>query len=596
MYIPLTFEGALQSCLYASGGYEQGFFISASQQYAFHVFSQTGSQQFEVLAGTLNNAKIAVVGGGGGGAFAYPAGGGGGGGVIVQDNVTLYGGIYNINVGRGGLEGNPGQGTSIGGTNLSLSVGGGNPGVGNVGGNSGTPTTFLGVGSTGLDRGGGGGGAAGNAYAFPSGLFNQGGPGISSSFGGDTGGMPFPVGYGNTKILGSGGNGSGGPYADPFSLYGRGGKGVNSNTQPGPAQAGRDGAVIIQYPINDYCKNFFNETGSCDCRQVIIDVTDGLNFYPDVSGSYLYTPCGTNTFVSGNLESHWPTTLCAASNSWYWFERSGPISGSSAGVANSGAECFSASYGVETCVTQSFPPTCNSNIYTFYNTGGGTDTIFWVPKNAINLSYTTLGVGAISYQCVSSGSIGSIGSYPYGGSEVIYLTASCQSTAITASWSSGFNFSYAEYTYTPCGGPVNGASIRLNKSVLGAVVRTANIGCVDTTFTGSWVYSGTIPSTTINRTGSCLNDYISTGSCGCTTTYNTCSCLSYLFTAGNDLPSTYTATNIMYCGSGVSGSIDIPINTSKTLCVVSQSAPYFGLTGIGASITLLGTCTTGSCP
>jgi|LakMenE18May11ns_1017448.scaffolds.fasta_scaffold9876413_2 hypothetical protein len=499
MYIPLTFEGALQTCLYASGGYEQGFFISGSQQYAFHVFSETGSQQFEVLAGTLNNAKIAVVGGGGGGAFASPAaGGGGGGGVIVQDNVTLYGGIYNINVGRKGIDEGAGTGTSMTGTNLSLSVGGGSPGVGNVGGNSGTPNSFSGAGGAG-SKGGGGGGAGAAADVFPTGLWNEGGRGISSSFGGNTGGMPFPYDYGNTKLFGGGGNGNGSSFDYNYSLYGRGGDGRTNGASPG-----RDGAVIIQYPINDYCKNFFNQTGSCDCRQVILDVTQGGGFYPDTSGSYLYTPCGTNSFVSGNLESHWPTTLCAASNSFYWYKFGGgfnPVSGSGGGFANSGAECFSASYGVQTCVTQSFTPTCNSQVVTFYAGSGSTSpqTVFWVSKNESNISSTTIENSSVIYKCISTGSIdsSSIAYYPYGISgigSVILPSASCNTITLTGT------------------GNRRGIAVLCNGAQT-TIIGTSGTYCID-----SQIPVRTVPgflSLQYTIGGTCLSGSFDTSSCGC---------------------------------------------------------------------------------
>ena len=64
MYIPLTFEGALQKCLFASGGVE-GFYISGNTQYAYHWF--TGSGQFVVNKGSIDNVEIYVIGGGGGG-------------------------------------------------------------------------------------------------------------------------------------------------------------------------------------------------------------------------------------------------------------------------------------------------------------------------------------------------------------------------------------------------------------------------------------------------------------------------------------------------------------------------------------------------
>ena len=51
----------------------------------------------------------------------------------------------------------------------------------------------------------------------------------------------------------------------------------------------------------------------------------------------------------------------------------------------------------------------------------------------------------------------------------------------------------------------------------------------------------------------------------------------------------------MNCGSGTSGSINLDPLTFIQLCVVSQSAAYFGLEG-GGEIRFIGTCTTGSCP
>jgi hypothetical protein len=499
MYIPLTFEGALQSCLYASGGFVQGFFISASQQYAFHVFNQTGSQQLQVLAGTLNNVKIAVVGGGGGGSDTSPAaGGGGGGGVIVQDNTILYAGTYTINVGKGGLPLDPGQATSIVGANLSLSAGGGNPGFGNVGGNSGTPNSFLGAAGTSA-QGGGGGGAAGNAYVNGSSLFNQGGPGITSSFGGDTGGMPFPFSYGNTKYLGAGGNGDQSGVSDPLSLYGRGGVGIAG----APGASGGDGAVIIQYPINDYCKNFFNETGSCDCRQLVISITDNLNFYPNITGSYQYTPCGTNTFASGTLEAYWPVTLCAASNSWYWYEYTGSVglpyiySASFSGFVDSGAECFSASYGVQTCVTQSFTPTnCGSNLFYSASIAG---TFFYVPTGSANINYYNVSAGTVGFGCISSGSVGSIGEYPNG------------LTGLNNTLSSN-SADYCRNTrFTPGSGTQTYSYYRCDNNT--QVIATTSVAVTVCARKGRPVTMTGIGSSIVDLGSGCMST--STGSCGC---------------------------------------------------------------------------------
>ena len=543
MYIPLTFEGALQKCLYASGGFEQGFFISGSDQYAYHLFKESG--KLEVLAGTIDSVEILVVGGGGGGASGTTAGGGGGGGINFVSDARLYTGTYNIIVGKGGkggvgtFSGNPGDSglpSSFSGANIYMAAGGGAGGSainGGSGGSSGTPTSFAG-GTNVATRGGGGGGASangGNASNSPA-RGGDGGAGLIYYFagiaqsvgcgGGGNGASSGQAGGAGCQSAGQGGDTTNGSQPGA-NIYGGGGGGQLINFTSDNGGDGGSGSVLIQYKINDYCKNWFNETGSCGCSQATFDVSDFIDFYPNITGSYQYTPCGSNVFASGSLQAEFPLTVCAASNSFVWYQYSGstpagPVSGGGGGFV-SGNNCFSASYGVQTCVPQYFTPTCTSSIFTFYaGTDGGTETLYWIPKNSSSISFDTLANNDITYKCVSTGSLGSIGYYPYGISgtgATIYATASCQSTAVTASWTSGFNYSFATYTYTPCGGPVNGSSIRLDKGVLGAVVRTANIGCVDTTFTGSWTFGGTGASVTVNQTGSCLNDYILTGSCGC---------------------------------------------------------------------------------
>lgn len=74
--------------------------------------------------------------------------------------------------------------------------------------------------------------------------------------------------------------------------------------------------------------------------------------------------------------------------------------------------------------------------------------------------------------------------------------------------------------------------------------------------------------------------------------YDTCSCLSYIFTAGG---SGGTASNILYCGSTISSSISMSAGQQLVLCVNSSSANYFSLSGAGSSIAYNGQCSTGSC-
>jgi hypothetical protein len=75
--------------------------------------------------------------------------------------------------------------------------------------------------------------------------------------------------------------------------------------------------------------------------------------------------------------------------------------------------------------------------------------------------------------------------------------------------------------------------------------------------------------------------------------YDSCSCLSYTFTAGG---SGGTASNILHCGSATSSSISMSAGQQLVLCVNSSSANYFGLSGAGSGIAFNGQCSTGSCP
>jgi len=514
MYIPLTFEGALQSCLYAQGGYEQGFFLSGSDQYAFHLFSQTGSgQQFQVLAGTLNNVQIGVIGGGGGGAVSLLNGaGGGGGGVIVSQNNILYAGTYSINVGRGGSGGawqpsiyNPGETgspTSISGTNLYLSVDGGKGGNGNVGGESGAPTAFSGSAGT-STRGGGGAGAGGAAIRIIPTQYGVPGPGITAYLGGQ---IPA-IGATGKLILATGGYGVNWEATDPTGSeqgqFGTGGDGRDYNSG-NDAQDGRNGAVIIQYKINDYCKNWFNETGSCQCSQTTfgIPLNESAQYF-DLTGSYFYTPCGRTDIASGSLISNFPVTTCVASGSWGRIIRSNQIGGQviTDGFA-SGNNCFSASYGVQTCTTQSFQSTCTSSYVTFVAGTGSTSpqSYYYVPKLSSSISYgDTLTNNYLTYKCVSSGS--SFGFYPTGisgGGSKIYFTAACNN--VTFRNNDGGN---KTYKYWKCNG-------QYTQAILGGY--TSASVCIDTTL--PYGFYGTTTNTNITVGADCISSYL-TGSCGC---------------------------------------------------------------------------------
>jgi hypothetical protein len=171
------------------------------------------------------------------------------------------------------------------------------------------------------------------------------------------------------------------------------------------------------------------------------------------------------------------------------------------------------------------------------------------------------------------------GAYPQGYVSPIVPSGSCDCVSTQFAGNGGKGHYGMSYSYIPCNNYIRYTSFIGPGATSAAICITA----------GSAQALGSADGT-ITVVGACT-----TGSCG-PILYNTCSCLSYQFNAGSDALQTYTATGIMDCGGTITASINIPVNTSKTFCVVSQSAPYFGLTGEGATITLLGTCTTGSCP
>jgi hypothetical protein len=463
MYIPLTFEGALQNCLIASSSY-QGTFISGGIQYGYHAI--TGSSTFEVYNGSLQAQIIVVGGGGGGGSSNRASGGGGGGQVKYLPAQQLYKGTYTIQIGQGGIGGTPtvpatqGGTTSIIGPGFSLSSIGGYPSLGTTGGNSGDGFTG-GTGCTNVSgnggAGGGGGGstaAAANVNCAQPTIATDGGAGLDISFGnydwsfGCGGGGGSSSGDGGRSCFGGDGFGNPGTAGGPNTGNGGGGSWISGLSCTGGN--GGSGVVIIQYRINDYCKNFFNETGSCGCREITFDITDPLNYYPDITGNYVYTPCGTNDLISGSIEAYYPKTVCASSGSYYWVKGDGAY-GNSLGIASSGPECFSANYGVQTCVTQSFVPTCESKVYSFYATGSSaTQTIHYVPKNSGSVVYESLANRNVIYKCISSGSFNQLGSgmQPYGitgnGNAV---TASCTQISVVRISGAPYIFKWVD-----CGG------------------------------------------------------------------------------------------------------------------------------------------------
>lgn len=413
MYIPLTFEGALQKCLFASGGYE-GFYISGSTQYKYHWF--TGSAQLTVQKGSIDNVQIYVIGGGGGGgnrSVSRGAGGGGGGGVNYVMNGRLFQGTYNVVVGKGGddqttsnSDGFDGSPSSFIGSNLSMVAGGGGGGKGNnssTGGTGGVP-----------NGGSGGNGGISTAGSGNTGLiiyldgisngFGCGGGGAEDAFSGQASGYSCGGEYGRGGSQSSDST-EGAPY------YGMGGGGGNDSRI---GRRGGSGSVLIQYPIYDYCNNHFNETGSCGCKQITFDSTNPGAYDPYIARNYLYTPCGGNQLVSGSVIAYFPISVCATSGTFYFGPTSnttntiGYVDSSLTTQCSTGSVCGS---------NPTFTPTCSSSYMTYWNPLGTTEAVYYVPRSGSLIDVEYLPRNSGSYICSSNG-------YPNGITNNNMITAS----------------------------------------------------------------------------------------------------------------------------------------------------------------------------
>lgn len=513
MYIPLTFEGSQAKCLFASGGVG-GYFISGSQQWQYHWF--TGSATLEVQKGTIDNVQIYVIGGGGAGGnrnSSVGGGGGGGGGVNYTMNGRLFQGTYSIDIGRGGYavaatnsDGLNGVTSSFIGSNVNLVAGGGGGGKGldsSAGGTGGLPNGGAGGSGGTTSAANGVTGVLINVASQSAAGFGCGGGGASNvSNPGDQG---FSC---NDTQYGAGGNGNnfGGDGANRYGMGGGGGNQTNSSADGG------SGSVIIQYPIYDYCSNYFNETGSCGCRQITFDTTFALNYYPDRTGSFIYMPCGGDRFVSGSLIAYSPLTVCAVSNSYFSeaIPAANPINLTiTQGFVNSGPECVSASLAPTPCSIESFVPTCTSSIVTIYTpsgSGGNPNTFGYVAKNETTHSIYTSTSARVKYICISTGSIyGNNQIYPQvltGNNVSLFNTASCNNVTFTSAAAFPANRFYSYYN---CNGAYTNGSFNGPGSATRCVDTTAPFGFVATSQIGTSVTIG----------GNCLSGSFDTASCGC---------------------------------------------------------------------------------
>jgi len=556
MYIPLTFEGALQKCIFATGG-DEGYFISGSDEYKFHYF--TSSANLIVDKGTIDNVQIYVIGGGGGGAAGTAnvssAGGGGGGGVEYLTNARLYKGTYTISVGKGGAgavvqnsSGFAGVGSSFIGQNISIIANagqGGTPDSDGAGGASGNG--FAGGLNTG-GNGGGGGGATANGNSGTSTKAGDGGSGVTIenvnnstiySLGYGCGGGGYAPSTSDTPgyscngfYYGAGGEGDG-TAGDGANGYGMGGGGGYA---PGTGGGdGGSGSVIIKYKVYDYCTDYFNKTGNCGCGKIVLDIVDPFNaFEPYGTGSVIYTPCGQTGFVSSSIDAFFPETICVASGSLAWYnylrEDSNPNNRSASVYVydqnQTAPGCFNSIYGVQTCTTQSVPTSSCSqeSIVTFYASGsGGPVTAKYFPAHSSSFAFESIPTNSVRYRCVQSGSIIQLGTpafYPIQMSGsfaegIIYYTASCNIATFTATWNGvGVASSTATFTYTACGGSRTQLTLTRN-ATSGITARSASV-CIDMNIpTTNTRFGLPIPSMVVTYGGSCLSGSFDTASCGC---------------------------------------------------------------------------------
>jgi len=541
MYIPLTFEGALQQCLSVTTGGTEGYYISGNDQYKFHLFTSSGD--LIVDRGTISNVDLYVVGGGGGGAAGGTyAGGGGGGGVEPNTKVVLYRGTYNIVIGNGGAGGNnsvspfgPGSAGSAStfiGPNLNIIANGGGGGdIGNLGRGGTSGNGFIG----GLNRtnnGGGGGGATANGEDASSTAAGDGGSGVAISNTNYSSTYTYSYGCGGGGAANSSGGGAAAYSCNDFfwgaggvvggvgnpgtKNYGMGG-GASSTTGGGTkiGSSGGSGVVIVKYKVNDYCKDYFDETGSCGCEQVVLDITPTSlsGFEPIGTGSFIYTPCGQTGFASASLNSNFPETICVTSGSMVWYnydrEDNGVVEQGRVYVYdqnNNFAACISASYGIETCTTQSVPTSSCSQekIVTFYASGsGGPVTAKYFPAHSSSFHFESIPANNVRYRCVQSGSVSQLGTpafYPIemSGSSatgIIYFTASCNTIQITSATGRGI--------ITYCN---SGSATLINPSIGSTYCIDSSVGVRPVTGFSLFSY---------NTLGSCLSGSFDTASCGC---------------------------------------------------------------------------------
>ena len=314
---------SFSSDIFATGGDE----IKIIDNYKYHIFTTVGANSFNLKTGT---GRIEVLTIGGGGAGGYRIGGGGGAGALsLFTSVDVSPGVYTCYVGHGATA--PGSGSknnggesffSKNGNKFVLAQGGGGGGsqaygVGNLGGSGGGanewsnngPTPLGGYGYGPLTKnggsgyknpyaGGGGGGALADGVAATSnGNGGAGGTGFtltsidsrltSGNFTSFTGMTTVCAGGGggsylNTGGLGATGAGNGGNTSTSGTAgisYGSGGGGGGGDGGGAAAGAGKQGIVIVRYPLSGIKSSSF--------------ITSNLVLHLDAVNTSSYSGSGT---------------------------------------------------------------------------------------------------------------------------------------------------------------------------------------------------------------------------------------------------------------------------------------------------------------
>jgi len=367
MYIPTTFFSSNGGTIIASGG-TQGTFFSGSQPYGYHLFTTPGTASFTVFSGSVQNARVVVIGGGGGGmrgdnpvGYALAAAGGGAGGVYIDNRIAIAPRTYQIVVGAGGNEGNfskagfndpwiyttptsglqstfqyplypiygygGGYGGYAGGLNEGENLivlggtgasGGGNaqrvnsafvpsstPTQGNRGGSIDASFTPAGATAYSSTGGGGFGGPSDSLFTSSTNSTTAGGIGIQIPI--------YPI-NGNTASYFAGGGGSYGVQPEQssagglgYDTYGGGGNGRDSNDQ----EPGRGGLVYIEYPLYSIVGRYtflrYNVDENCNLTTPATQVWSQTNY-----ADGFYSIGGIQYKLEANVHATFTTEITSA--------------------------------------------------------------------------------------------------------------------------------------------------------------------------------------------------------------------------------------------------------------------------------------------